>query len=363
MAEAFRACQAVFEHDPHNIETLHLSGLIAIAFGRNDIAVAAAQQAVTLGGCSAHHHNTLGLALAGLGRLEDAAASYTVAVRLAPDEPSLLCNLGFVLNRLGRNGEAARVFRRALALDPTSARSPVQRGLSLALYPGYDYQRVLSEIHEWMRPATYVEIGVSTGASLALVRPPTRAIGIDPAPRIQGDSPATTQIFATTSDQFFAEHDLRAVLGGRDFDLAFVDGLHTFEQTLADIANLERSAGPDSIILVHDVLPADEACAARDCRSALWAGDTWKIIPALCRARHDLELSLIPAAPTGLAAIRGLAPTMAQSLSDLIGSLKADLMALTFADFCALAAERQPLIIANDPATIKERLTRARPKR
>ncbi len=333
-------------------DALHRSAVIALGQGRHDLAATLAGQAVALEGKVANHHNTLGTALAGLDRLEDAAASYRRATRLAPTEPGLWCNLGLILCRLHRNREAEAVFRRALALDPVSARSPAQSGLARALYPGDDYRAVLSAIHETLRPACYVEIGVSTGASLALVRAPTLAIGIDPDPRIPGEVPASTRIFPLTSDRFFAAHDLGVLFGGRRFDLAFVDGLHTFEQTLTDIAHLERHAGPDSVILVHDVLPADAACAARDCGSALWAGDTWKIVPALRRVRPDLALFLIPTAPTGLAVIRGLNPDRAGVLIGALGRIMADLMALTFADFVAMAGERRDLGIANEPAAI-----------
>ncbi len=340
----------------HDVEALHRSAINALASGNHDLAAVLAGRAVALDRRVANHHNTLGTALAGLGRLEEAAASYRRATRLAPDEPGLWCNLGLILCRLGRNREAVGVFRRALALDPTSARSPAQSGLAQALYPGDDYRAVLSAIHETLRPATYVEIGVSTGASLALVRAPTVAIGIDPAPRLSGELPASIRIVPLTSDRFFAEHDLRAAFGGRGFDLAFVDGLHTFEQTLTDIANLERQADPDSVILVHDVLPADEACAARDCRSALWAGDTWKIVPVLRRIRPDLTLFLIPTAPTGLAVIRGLTPARAGDLTAALKRSMTEVMALTFADFVALEGERRGLMIANEGRAIEEYL-------
>ncbi len=354
--DAFNACQSLLERDPHHADALHLSAVIAHGFGRNDIAAAFAGQAVALKGNIPSYYNTLGTVQAGLEKLVDAERSFRRAVDLAPADPGFMCNLGLTLCRLGRTDEAVPVFRQALALDPTSARSPAQDGLARALYPGDDYRTVLSAFHAMLRPAAYVEIGVSTGASLTLVRPPTLAIGIDPAPCVTGGLPESTRLFAVTSDAFFSKHDLRAEFGGRCFDLAFVDGLHTFEQTLTDIANLERYAGPDSVILVHDVLPGDAVSAGRDCCSALWAGDTWKIVPALRRARPDLEVSLIPTAPTGLAVIRGLAPARSDQLLLALDQIVADFMPLTFADFLALDAQRKPLLIANEPAAIQAHL-------
>ena len=58
-----------------------------------------------------------------------------------------------------------------------------------------------------------------------------------------------------TSDEFFAEHDLRELLGG-PVELAFIDGLHLFEQVLRDFVNLERCSTAHTVIILHDCLPA-----------------------------------------------------------------------------------------------------------
>src|SRR5581483_1506320 len=106
--------------------------------------------------------------------------------------------------------------------------------------------------HNWLQPRVYVEIGVEVGNSMALARPPTIAIGIDPEPRIDRPFEADTRIFRLTSNEFFRSIDLRAIVGGRPtFDLAFIDGQHTFDQALRDFINLERLAHPESVVLVH----------------------------------------------------------------------------------------------------------------
>ena len=52
-----------------------------------------------------------------------------------------------------------------------------------------------------------------------------------------GRTSAQYDIVAQTSDDFFADPE---ALGGATIDLAFADGLHWWEQTLRDVANLER---------------------------------------------------------------------------------------------------------------------------
>jgi len=83
------------------------------------------------------------------------------------------------------------------------------------------------------RPRTYAEIGVETGQSLRLVDPGTRALGVDPEPKIAFELPPNAQVFAQTSDDFFARSDLDALLGGQPIELALIDGMHHFENAFS----------------------------------------------------------------------------------------------------------------------------------
>jgi hypothetical protein len=117
------------------------------------------------------------------------------------------------------------------------------------------------------------------------------------------------KLFKMTSDQFFEGTDPRAVMGAPCFDMAFIDGLHLFEQVLQDLINLEKYATPDSILFIHDCLPVNAAIAERVRQSVFWIGDVWKIIPCLKEMRPDLEIVTFPAQPSGLAMIRNLDPS------------------------------------------------------
>ncbi|HEV2447080.1 MAG TPA: class I SAM-dependent methyltransferase [Candidatus Sulfopaludibacter sp.] len=170
-------------------------------------------------------------------------------------------------------------------------------------FPGPDYREVLGWIHEAQRPETYVEIGVGSGCSLALARPETFALGIDPEP-----ADGAGRVFRMTSREFFAAHDLQQVLGGKLLALAFIDGEHRFEQVVEDFSHLERCAGPGAIVAVHDTIPLDRETAARDRTTEFYTGDVWKILPFLQETRPDLEYVTVAAAPAGLTLIRGLDP-------------------------------------------------------
>lgn len=181
------------------------------------------------------------------------------------------------------------------------------------LFLSDDYYRVLSMVHTTMKPATYLEIGVAQGRSMALVREGTVAIGVDPETAEEGRmfyySPEIRpHLFRQTSDAFFEEHDVPSILGQPTVDVAFIDGLHQFEQVLRDFINIERLAGPSSVVLIHDCLPINDVVAARERQTSFWVGDVWKIIPCLKMVRPDLEIVTLPVKPSGLAVIKKLDP-------------------------------------------------------
>lgn len=100
-----------------------------------------------------------------------------------------------------------------------------------------------------------------------------------------------------TSDDYF--RDLAPEVR---FDVAFIDGLHTYEQTYTDVCNALRHC-PDGAVLVDDVVPSDEVSAMRDQdesyarRAALglagvpWHGDVFRVV--LCLNDHHPELDFV----------------------------------------------------------------------
>ena len=171
-----------------------------------------------------------------------------------------------------------------------------------------DYLGLLRHVHEHLRPRTYVEIGVHEGASLALVVPGTRSVGIDPTPSLCHPLWPDTIVLQQTSDAAFSGDELPRLLDGRPIDLAFIDGLHLFECALRDFIAVERHCSPSSTILVHDCYPRDEVTSARDRTTVFWSGDVWKLVLCLTELRPELEVAVVDVAPTGLAIIRGLDP-------------------------------------------------------
>ena len=95
-----------------------------------------------------------------------------------------------------------------------------------------------------------------------------------------------TVLFQMTSDAFFRDKSSLSCIDG-EIDLAFLDGMHTFEFLLRDFYNTEAICGPHSLIAMHDCLPLNIEMTHRNMGVSLekgrnsafpdfWTGDVWK---------------------------------------------------------------------------------------
>jgi hypothetical protein len=135
-------------------------------------------------------------------------------------------------------------------------------------------------------------------------------------------------------------------------DLAFVDGLHLFEQALRDFLHVERHAGPRSVVLFHDCLPLTAATASRQRSTGFWTGDVWKIAPILRELRPDLEIVLVPAYPTGLLVVTRLDPR-SRVLEE---SLERAIEEWTSREWTGGPADPPIPVVANDFSAVRARL-------
>lgn len=151
---------------------------------------------------------------------------------------------------------------------------------------------------------TYLEIGVRSARNLISIggKP---GIGVDPSP------PSATllgmlrvrlrllrsgcRLYRMRSDDFFAEHVHSVFPGG--IDVVFIDGLHTYQQSLRDALNALKSLRPDGAMVLHDSNPQDEYAAAPQLPSGLegtsWSGEVYKTVINLRVSRRDLDIRVL----------------------------------------------------------------------
>jgi Methyltransferase domain len=225
---------------------------------------------------------------------------------------------------------------------------------AIARLPGTAYYEVLGWVHKTLEPDNYLEIGVHQGRSLEEAGGETRCIGIDPEPDIDRDLPPTVAIYELTSDDFFDRHDPHELLGG-PVELAFIDGLHLFEQVLRDFVNVERSSAPDGVIVLHDCLPLDEVTSARERTTDFYAGDVWKATLALRRRRPDLATVIVRTPPTGLCLVTGL-DSDNRDLERALPAIEAEYRGLGF-DYYLDHRDEMPPEIPNDEDAVREWLS------
>lgn len=147
---------------------------------------------------------------------------------------------------------------------------------------------------------TYIEIGVERGLNFFQIRAPLK-IGVDPNFVILGEltNTETEKFYKLTSDEFFANPPKEIVENG--IDIAFIDGLHTYEQSLRDVENCLKYLNPNGIIVMHDCLPSSEAEAMPSLEEAkkhpefkgAWTGDVYKTIIHLRATRPDLFVAVV----------------------------------------------------------------------
>jgi hypothetical protein len=168
------------------------------------------------------------------------------------------------------------------------------------------YLDFLGQVHERLRPPTYLEIGIRHGGSLSLSR--SRSVGIDPAYKLQFDLPLDVALFRETSDAYFEREDPLEALDEAPIAFSFIDGLHLAEFALRDFINVERHSAWTTVAVFDDILPRTIDEAARDRITLAWTGDVFKVLEVLGRRRPDLLCLRVGTEPTGLGLILGLDP-------------------------------------------------------
>jgi predicted O-methyltransferase YrrM len=175
---------------------------------------------------------------------------------------------------------------------------------------------VIQRIIDKKRAKNYLEIGVFAGACFLKIKA-KRKFAVDPDFRIPWEVRAdnlTKKInrrifekfelyYKCYSDDFFNEQG--AILNRYPLDVVFIDGLHTYAQSLKDVENALKFLKDDGVIILHDCNPESDVIAypAESLSyveslnlpgfTGTWCGDVWKTIALLKATRDDLTVFVL----------------------------------------------------------------------
>lgn len=156
----------------------------------------------------------------------------------------------------------------------------------------------LAHVHDIVKPAIYLEVGVQHGTSLNLAHAANVAIGVDPQPQVSESG--NQVIHPMPSDDFFSTITVSVPI-----DFGFIDGLHHYEQALRDFLNIETYCHSKSVVILDDVLPRNQGEASRTMCPGDWTGDVWKATHVLMRYRPELRIFEVDTQPTGTLLVYG----------------------------------------------------------
>jgi hypothetical protein len=151
-------------------------------------------------------------------------------------------------------------------------------------------QHVLQNLLNLFPAPAYLEIGVDLGITFHAIEAVTK-VAVDPKfgfdERPVRPAGCTVAYHEVPSDTYFGTIITRA----DRFDVIYLDGLHTFEQTLRDLINAVNFLSPHGVIVIDDVRPnsypaslpepadmrATKAFLGMDNDHA-WMGDVYKLV-------------------------------------------------------------------------------------
>jgi len=182
----------------------------------------------------------------------------------------------------------------------------------------FDRVSLIQIVIKKIKAKVYLEIGVFNGYSFLKIICKNK-IGIDPCFKLKlklklysyftNITNINNKYFTMTSDDFFINY--KNTLISSPPEVIFIDGLHTFEQTLQDCYNSLNYLAEGGMIILHDCNPPSESSATpalsileaeKSWKSQhnsgwtdVWCGDSWKTIPYLINNHPELNVSVLNA--------------------------------------------------------------------
>lgn len=138
---------------------------------------------------------------------------------------------------------------------------------------------VINQIIEFENYKTYFEVGLGGGYNFNQIIAESKD-GLEPnsgEPKIG---------HTMSSDAYFSGIAIPEKI---KYDIIFIDGLHTYDQSRKDVINALSCLEDNGTIVMHDCLPPSEDFTVEGGASG-YSGDVWKSFLELRSSREDLEM-------------------------------------------------------------------------
>ena len=171
---------------------------------------------------------------------------------------------------------------------------------------------IIQQLINTIAAKTYLEIGVRNANIIHRIQAPTK-IGVDPAISFSKKMMIKKRLglldfnmIEVESDVFFSQY-ANKLLSPQGIDVAFVDGLHEYQQAFRDVNNCLQYLNDGGVIIMHDCNPLNYAGAYPIKKSFdelaelvkagqipgwnnCWNGDVWKALVRLRIEHNDLSI-------------------------------------------------------------------------
>jgi len=260
-------------------------------------------------------------------KINDAKKVYEESLELDAYNTTALKELAYIYRMEGDNDKSNLFYKKAFA-------SLKHTGL-------INRTVLIQDFIDRNKATNYLEIGVERGINLIQIDAPVK-IAVDPKFKIPGGlvSIPNAHFYEMTSDDFF-KSDFIPRLEKEGLDIAFVDGLHTYEQSLQDALNCLKYLNEGGIVFMHDCYPSSKAAANPSMKKAIqmpsftgaWMGDVWKALVWLSTFRDDLHVMTLNL-DCGLGVIRKGKP------ENKLNYTEEEIKNFTYEDFLKIGPEK-----------------------
>lgn len=145
---------------------------------------------------------------------------------------------------------------------------------------------VVQAVLDCFENPSYLEVGVFRGMTFHKLKA-AQKVAVDPNFRFDVDAAQAenpnAQYHGVPSDEYFAGAERR------QFDVIFLDGLHTFEQTLRDLMNAVAHLADGGVVIIDDVKPSSYGASLPELdkiwlvkevlnENNHWMGDVYRLV-------------------------------------------------------------------------------------